>query len=91
MAITAIVTKWGNGNGIHIPNEILHKASIELNDTLSFEVENDGCIVLTKYPAPQKRTLEYLLKSVPETIILSEKSLAEHWDMPEEDEAWADL
>ena len=39
--------------------------------------------------------VEYLrlkhLKSIPETMILSEKSLAEYWDTPEEDEAWADL
>ena len=30
-------------------------------------------------------------KNIPETMVLSEKSLAEHWDTPEEDEAWADL
>ena len=30
-------------------------------------------------------------KNIPETIILSEKSLAIYWDTPEEDEAWADL
>ena len=60
MAVTAVVSKWGNSKGIRIPNEILRKASIDLNDTLSLEVENDGCIVLTKYPTPQKGTLEYL-------------------------------
>ena len=31
------------------------------------------------------------LKNIPETMILSEKSLAKDWDTPEEDEAWADL
>jgi hypothetical protein len=31
------------------------------------------------------------LKNIPETMILSENSLAEDWDAPEEDEAWADL
>jgi hypothetical protein len=30
-------------------------------------------------------------KNIPETMILSEKSLAKDWDTPEEDEAWADL
>ena len=39
--------------------------------------------------------IEYLrlkyIKSIPETMILSEKSLAEYWDTPEEDEAWVDL
>ena len=31
------------------------------------------------------------LNSIPDTMILSEKSLAENWDTPEEDKAWADL
>jgi len=31
------------------------------------------------------------LKNIPETMILSEISLAKDWDTPEEDEAWADL
>ena len=39
--------------------------------------------------------IEYLrlkqLKNIPETMILSEKSLAKDWTAPEEDEAWANL
>ena len=31
------------------------------------------------------------LNNIPETMLLSEKSLAESWDTPEEDIAWADL
>ena len=31
------------------------------------------------------------LKNIPETMILSEKSLAKDWDTPEEDEAWVNL
>jgi len=31
------------------------------------------------------------LKGIPETMALSEKSLAETWDTPEEDKAWIDL
>ena len=66
MAVTATVSKWGNSKGIRIPNEILRKASIEMNDTLSLEVENSGIIILTKLPAPQKGTLEYLFKDYDE-------------------------
>ena len=62
MAVTAVVSKWGNSKGIRIPNEILRKASIELDDTLCLEVEEDGCIILTKHPIPQRGTLEYLFK-----------------------------
>ena len=31
------------------------------------------------------------LKDIPETMILSESSLAKDWNTPEEDEAWANL
>jgi len=31
------------------------------------------------------------IKKIPETMILSEKSLAKDWDSPEEDEAWVNL
>ncbi|MCL2163790.1 MAG: AbrB/MazE/SpoVT family DNA-binding domain-containing protein [Oscillospiraceae bacterium] len=62
MAVTAIVSKWGNSSGVRIPIEILKKANIGLNDKLFLEVEKDGCIVMSKIPAPQKGTLEYLFK-----------------------------
>jgi len=32
-----------------------------------------------------------LKHSIPETMLLTEVSLAKYWDTPEEDEAWADL
>lgn len=32
-----------------------------------------------------------LKHSIPETMLLTEASLAKYWDTPEEDEAWADL
>ena len=35
--------------------------------------------------------LKYRLNNVPETMLLSERSLAESWNTPEEDIAWADL
>ena len=31
------------------------------------------------------------LQCIPENMLMSEKSLAENWDTPEEDEAWAYL
>ena len=62
MAVTAIVSKWGNSKGIRVPNEILQKANIDLDDKLFFEVEKEGSIILSKAPSPQKGTLEYLFK-----------------------------
>ena len=39
--------------------------------------------------------VEYLklrrLKTIPDTMLLSETSLAKDWNTPEEDEAWASL
>ena len=66
MAVTTVVSKWGNSKGIRVPNKILRKANIDLDDKLSLEVEKDGCIILTKYPTPQKGTLEYLFKDYQE-------------------------
>jgi hypothetical protein len=37
---------------------------INPNDKLFLEAENDGHIVVSKVPAPQKGTLEYLLKTI---------------------------
>jgi antitoxin MazE len=66
MAATAIVSKWGNSKGIRVPSEILQKANINLHDKLFLEVENDGCIILSKVPTPKKGTLEYLFKDYKE-------------------------
>ena len=85
MAATAIVSKWGNSRGIRVPNEILKKANIDLNDKLFLQVEEDGCILLSKVPAPQKGTLEYLFKDYhklpfrTELIDLGEPMGSEKW------------
>ena len=85
MAVTAIVSKWGNSRGIRVPNEILQKANINLNDKLFLEVEKDGCIILSKVPTPQKGTLEYLFKDYQkppfqtELIDLGEPVGSEKW------------
>ena len=62
MAVTAVVSKWGNSKGIRIPSEVLTKANIELNDTLYLECDCESRIVLSKVPTPQRGTLEYLFK-----------------------------
>jgi antitoxin MazE len=85
MAITAIVSKWGNSKGIRVPQEILKKANIDLDDNLFLEVEDDGRIILTKSPMPQKGTLEYLFKDYKkpqfqtELIDLGESVGGEKW------------
>lgn len=46
-------------------------------------IEREGKVTLTK--------LDNLLKKKVSTLLLSEKSLAKDWLLPEEDEAWNNL
>ncbi len=62
MALTAIISKWGNSQGIRMPVEILKQADVSINDELYFDIDEKGRIVLSKAPIPKKGTLEYLFK-----------------------------
>lgn len=46
------ITKWGNSQALRLSKEILHKANLQLDDTMSIHV-SDGQILLKKYK-PQK-------------------------------------
>jgi len=59
-------------------------------------IEKDGTVRLPKMvrlPARRRAILTILDEPMPvaETALLSEAALAEDWDRPEEDEAWAYL
>ncbi len=60
MAQTAIVSKWGNSQGVRVPVEVLRRAQVRINDELYFDVDEKGRIVMSKVPVPQEGTLEYL-------------------------------
>ena len=62
MQESTVVSQWGNSKGIRVPVEVLKKAQIGLNDKLFFEVDENQRIILTKAPAPERGTLEYLFK-----------------------------
>ena len=62
MQESTVVSQWGNSKGIRVPVEVLKKAQIGLNDKLFFEVDENQRIILTKDPAPERGTLEYLFK-----------------------------
>lgn len=54
------ITKWGNSQVIRLPKEILHKANLQLDDTMSIHV-SDGQILFKKYKPkklPSYRSLE---------------------------------
>lgn len=53
------VTKWGNGQGIRIPQTVMQMLDIETGDRLNLEVIN-GSIVLTPCKPDDRLTLEQL-------------------------------
>jgi len=59
--ITTVITKWGNSHALRIPSKIIKAFGIESNDKVYLETEEDK-IIITKVPAPEKGTLEYLFK-----------------------------
>ncbi|HEX8845502.1 MAG TPA: hypothetical protein VF791_12700 [Pyrinomonadaceae bacterium] len=66
--------------------------------TVEAIIEPDGKVLLLEsvHLKEPRRALVTILEDepatkVPETALISEKSLAEDWNRPEEDEAWAHL
>lgn len=64
--------------------------------SIEVTVEKDGTVRLlqtVKLPAPRRAILTILDEPmhIAETALLSEAALAEDWNRPEEDEAWAYL
>ena len=63
--------------------------------TVEAVIDEDGNVKLLEpvHPASRRRALVTILEEEPvaETALLSEAALAEDWNRPEEDEAWAYL
>jgi hypothetical protein len=64
--------------------------------SIEVTIEKDGTVRLPKkvrLPARRRAILTILDEPIPvsETALLSENALAEDWNRPEEDEAWAHL
>ena len=58
---SAVIAMWGNSHAIRIPSKVVKKLNIALNDKVYLETSEDK-IIITKAPAPQKGTLEYLFR-----------------------------
>ena len=76
--LTTII-EIGNSRGIRIPKLVLTESG--LKEQVELQVKKGEIRIV---PAPVNST------SVADTLLLSEKSLAD-WDRPEEDKAWASL
>lgn len=70
----------GNSRGIRIPKPLLNESG--LKDQVELQVKKGEIRIVS---APVKST------SVADTLLLSEKTLGNDWNRPEEDEAWASL
>ena len=61
MINTATISKWGNSHALRLPAKMVNALGIECNDKVYLEAAEDR-IIITKAPAPQKGTLEYLFR-----------------------------
>ena len=77
--LTAIID-IGNSRGIRIPKLALLESG--LGEQVELQVKQGEIRIIS---APLK------VRSVANTLLLSEKVLATDWDRPEEDKAWASL
>lgn len=74
------IVEIGNSQGIRIPKPLLEESG--LGEEVELQVKK-GEIKIVRAPT---RSL-----SKEATLLLSEKTLATDWNLPEEDEAWASL
>jgi AbrB family looped-hinge helix DNA binding protein len=81
MTEVQIITLSKKGQ-IVLPKKVRDELRVEQGSKLLL-VEREGKVTLTK--------LDNLLKKKSSTLLLSEKSLARDWLLPEEDEAWNNL
>ena len=70
----------GNSRGIRIPKPLLNESG--LDGQVELQVKKGEIKIVA---APVKS------RSVANTLLLSEKTLAVDWDRPEEDKAWVSL
>ena len=59
--VSAVISMWGNSHALRLPAKVVKTLGIACNDTVYLETKKDR-IIITKAPAPQKGTLEYLFK-----------------------------
>ena len=68
----------------------MEQKQISLNDVYQ-KLEIIETILREREPESEFKHRKKSHKKIPETAVLSEKSLAEEWLTPEENEAWKDL
>ncbi len=68
MNIIRSLQKWGNGNGVQLPKEVIEAAHIKVNQPLEVSTKGSS-IILTPVKETNKITLESLLEgATPATV-----------------------
>ena len=60
--VSTVISMWGNSHAIRLPSKMVKSFGVSSNDKVYLEALDDK-IIITKAPAPQKGTLEYLFRN----------------------------
>jgi len=58
---STVISMWGNSHALRLPAKMVKALGMACNDTVYMEASEDR-LIITKAPAPEKGTLEYLFK-----------------------------
>ena len=53
--VTSVISRWGNGQGLHLSRKLLDSLGWKVGDTISFIVKEDGKVELRNDSAEVKR------------------------------------
>ncbi|MBV8895690.1 MAG: AbrB/MazE/SpoVT family DNA-binding domain-containing protein [Acidobacteriaceae bacterium] len=76
------VAKWGNAPAIRIPKQVMEKANLHEGDSIEFEVQSPGIIILRA--APVRPALEDLVAAITPRNRHGETE----WGKPRGNEVW---
>lgn len=76
-----VIKKWGNSNGIRIPNSILKSLNLKTNDKVELQDQDDKIIISKK---KNKISLAEKFENYNETNLAKDYT----WDSPKGKEIW---
>ena len=70
--MTAIISKWGNSQGLRIPKSIFNDLDLSIGDELNITT-NDNKVILEPIKAKKKYNIDNLVKQIPKDYIAYEE------------------
>ncbi len=71
--MTAVISKWGNSQGLRVPKEIMQEISLKIGDKVELETKEDMLII--KPVKRKKIDINDLVKKIPKEYKPSEEFL----------------